>query len=64
MILRNRQPNRGTKPTCPTWVVPKKQKKVLQVFRTRGSSTYTNVSHKVLAKVASEGSQSASQSGK
>ena len=24
MILRNRQPNPGTKPTCPTWVAQKK----------------------------------------
>ena len=27
MILRNRQPNSGTKPTCPTWVTQKKTKK-------------------------------------
>ena len=39
MILRNRQPNSGTKPTCPTWVAPKKKRKnLLQVFWTRGSS--------------------------
>ena len=35
MILQNCQPNPGTKPTCPTWVA---HKKVLQVFRTRGSN--------------------------
>ena len=38
MILRNRQPNSGTKPTCPTWVAQKKTKNLLQVFRTRGSN--------------------------
>ena len=27
MILQNRQPNSGTKPTCPTWVAQKKTKK-------------------------------------
>ena len=28
MILRNRQPNSGTKPTCPTWVAQKKNEKI------------------------------------
>ena len=44
MVLRNRQPNSGTKPTCPMWVAQKKQKtkKLLQVFRTRGSTPLCN----------------------
>ena len=28
MILRNRQPDSGTKPTCPTWVAQKKNEKI------------------------------------
>ena len=28
MILRNHQPNSGTKPTCPTWVAQKKTEKI------------------------------------
>ena len=39
MLLRNRQPNPGTKSTCSTWVAQKKLKKSV-VLRTRGSDKH------------------------